>query len=518
MRVYLYEEVVISAERYPLSARKAGAVTHTVGNSDSWRFGGPGISLAGVPNLHLLRYGGGMSLQTLSIRGMGSEHTLVLWNGLPAANMQTGVSDFNLFSAADLEEIQVVPGGASALHGSGAVGGVVNMLPSIPYDAAPGLELSAKAGSFEESAFSLRSVVNPLPGFGVSVRAGRARSRGDFPFHDPVTGADEVRANSDFRTQSMTVAAGLQGSESDRFGLMLTGLSLDQGAPGPWLSGGAAPSTARRNDRRYVGAFSYEHTTTGTAGVSATAMVDRQYERFLDPEGQYPADNHYQTTWAGASGQLRYQASPSWLILAGSDLNFAVAAGNAIDRTRERGTAAVSASVSWTVPLGRAVTAIVTPSGRVEVSSTFEPHFSPKIGFNVELAEDRYSARLHSTAGSGRRNPTMNELYYSGEGGIGNPDIRGESSVSFDAGLGARLDILGGLEWDVTWYLIDMDDRIQWTPTSNPRIWSPQNIGTSRSTGWEFDGSVNILPGIIRLRGDYSIINARRGELDAMDQ
>ncbi len=510
VRLYRYDEVVVSAERYPLSAGKAGAVTHSVRPSGSSRFGGPGESLAGVRNLSILRYGGGMSLQTLSIRGMGSEHTLVLWNGLPAGNLQTGVSDLNLFSAADLEEIEVVPGGASALHGSGAVGGVVNMIPSIPYETTPRLELSAWAGSFEENGFSLRTMVQPLPALGLSIRAGRSRSRGDFPFHDPVTGAEAIRSNSDFLTQSVSAAAGLIDGDSNRFALVLNGLSLDQGTPGPWL-GGTASSTARRNDRRYLAALSFEHTPSGPVNATATAIYDAQYERFLDTEGPYPADNHYRTTSVGASAQVRLQPAPSWLFLAGSDLNLAWAGGNAVDKTRKRGMAALSASASWTFSIGDGIATMITPSGRVEASSAFDPHFSPKLGLNVEAEGGGHSARIHSTVGSGRRNPTMNELYYSGEGGIGNPDIRGESSVSLDAGFGGRLDFLGGLEGDVTWYLIDMDDRIQWIPTVNPRVWSPRNIGTSRSTGWEFGGEFVVFPGTLRILGNYSTISAKRG-------
>ncbi len=511
-KVYRYDEIVISAERYPVSARKAGAVAYEVDGLGHRLPGGPGDALAGMRNLHMLRYGGGMSLQTLSVRGMGSEHTLVLWNGMPAGNMQTGVSDFNLISAAALDAIQVVPGGASALHGSGAVGGVVNLLPAIPYSASPGIDIGTGSGSFGESAYSVRGEVNLHPSVGMSVRAGRSRSRGDFAFHDPSGGREVTRLNSDFLSQSMTVAAGWRNGEDNRLGLVVTVLALDQGTPGPWLSGEAG-SQARRNDRRYVAGLSFEHTPPGRIGVTAAAIFDRQYERFLDRNGPFPADNHYQTTWTGFSGQFRYQASPAWLFQAGTDVNLAVAGGNAIDRTTRRHTAALSGSFSCTLPAGDGITASITPSGRFEGSSTFRPHFSPKLGLNLEMERNGFSARFHSTAGTGRRNPTMNELYYSGEGGLGNPALKGETSVSFDAGIGGTVDVLGGIGWDATYYHIKMEDRIQWTPTDNPRIWSPRNIGRTRSTGWEFSGEWKILPGELELRGDYSIIDAKRGSV-----
>ena len=513
-KVYRFDEVVVSGERYPVSARRAGAVSYDVRAVDSWRFGGPGEALSGMRNLHILRYGGGASLQTLSVRGMGSEHTLVLWNGLPAGNTQTGVSDFNLFNAADLDAIQVVPGGASALNGSGAVGGVVNLLPAIPYSAPPRIEIGVRNASFGESGSSLRGTVYPHPSVGVSLRAGRSRSRGDYTFRDPSGGGEVTRLNSDFHSQSMALAAGWRDGDRDRLGLVMTAMTLDQGSPGPWLSGWPA-SEARRNDRRYVAGLSFEHSPPGPLGFTATGLFDRQYERYLDRTGLFPADNHYQTTWSGVSGQARYRLSPAWLFHAGADMNIAAAGGNAIDRTRTRRTAAVVGSIGGSLPAGDSITTTITVSGRFEGSSAFRPHFNPKLGMNVEMEGGGFSARAHATSGTGRRDPTMNELHYSGEGGMGNPALKGETSVSFDAGFGGTIDVMGGIGWDVTWYLISMEERIQWAPTVNPGIWSPRNIGRSRSTGWEFSGDWKILPGELELGGDYSIINAKRGETAA---
>lgn len=511
--LYRYGEVVVSADRYPLSARSAGAVSFEATPTGSWQFEGPGGALASIRNLHLMGYGGGMALQTLSIRGMGSEHSLVLWNGMPAGNMQTGVSDFNLFNAADLEEIRVVPGGSSALYGSGAVGGVVNLVPRFPYSARRGVEFGARTGSFRDSRFMGRVTVRPDTALGISAHFGRSRSRGDFRFSDPGSGAVVARENSDAVSQSFSLAAGWNRPDRDRLGMMVTATSLDQGTPGPW-SVNLAQSGARRNDRRYIGALSWESGPSGRWGIAATGMFDSQYERYLDVDGPNPADNFYRTTWAGASTQVRYQVAPVWLFQAGADLHHVAAAGNAMDGKRSREGAALSVAMSWAVSAGGLFAGTITPSIRWEGISRFDPHLSPKLGLNLERRGEVFSLRLHATAGSGRRDPTMNELHYSGEGGRGNRLLGPETSVSFDAGIGGRVGGQGGgIEWDVTRYLIRMHDRIQWLPTTNPRVWTPENIGTTRSEGWEAGVDWKPFPAELEFHVDYSTINAKKMEL-----
>jgi outer membrane cobalamin receptor len=355
--------------------------------------------------------------------------------------------------------------------------------------------------------------VRPHPAIGLSVRAGRSRARGDYHFSDPPLSGDAVREDGDYLSRSLTVAAGWTDSGRDRAGLMVSGLLLDQGAPGPLGPGGEA-SSARRNDTRYIAGLSFEHGPAGSPSVVVTGLIDRQHERFLDASGPYPADDHYQTTWAGVSGQVRFHPARGWILQAGADAHRESAAGSAMDRARGLSSGGVTGSISWTTFNAGGIEASVTPSLRLEGNSGFGPDLSPKIGLNLTREGDGMMARIHATAGSGRRNPTMNELFYSGEGGKGNPDLSGESSVSFDIGFGGTADLFGGLGWDITWYGIWMRDRIQWLPTVNPRVWSPENIGRTRSTGWEIAGDWNVLPGTAEFRCNYSIIDARRGSLN----
>lgn len=73
---------------------------------------------------------------TVSLRGLGSQATLVLVNGrrivpLPAADPNVGQSvlyNVNFIPLSAIERIEILPSGASALYGSDAVAGVVNIV------------------------------------------------------------------------------------------------------------------------------------------------------------------------------------------------------------------------------------------------------------------------------------------------------------------------------------------------------------------------------------------------------
>ena len=65
----------------------------------------------------------------VSLRGLGSSNTLVLLNGQRlATDAATGSVDLNLIPMAAVERIEILKDGASAIYGSDALGGVVNII------------------------------------------------------------------------------------------------------------------------------------------------------------------------------------------------------------------------------------------------------------------------------------------------------------------------------------------------------------------------------------------------------
>lgn len=87
-----------------------------------------GEALRSLPGVSVNRSGGATGLTQVRIRGAEGNHTLVLIDGIEANDTFNGEFDFADLSADDVESIEVIRGGYSGLYGSGAVGGVVNII------------------------------------------------------------------------------------------------------------------------------------------------------------------------------------------------------------------------------------------------------------------------------------------------------------------------------------------------------------------------------------------------------
>jgi iron complex outermembrane receptor protein len=75
---------------------------------------------------------GGPGVNTLSLRGLGANRTLVLLNGRRAgpagARGQVGPTDLNVIPSSLIERVEILTDGASSIYGSDAVAGVVNII------------------------------------------------------------------------------------------------------------------------------------------------------------------------------------------------------------------------------------------------------------------------------------------------------------------------------------------------------------------------------------------------------
>jgi iron complex outermembrane receptor protein len=87
-----------------------------------------------------------MSNATINLRGLGSERTLVLVDGMRvpgSPNMYASSTNINMLPMAAVQRVDILADGASAVYGSDAMAGVVNMVLHRSFE---GLEVSARYG------------------------------------------------------------------------------------------------------------------------------------------------------------------------------------------------------------------------------------------------------------------------------------------------------------------------------------------------------------------------------------
>ncbi|HET6602966.1 MAG TPA: TonB-dependent receptor plug domain-containing protein, partial [Xanthomonadaceae bacterium] len=90
---------------------------------------------------------GGNGETRVDLRNLGSNRTLVLVNGRRWVTTIDGAVDLNTIPVAIIERIEVLKDGASAIYGSDAIAGVVNIITRSDYE---GAQVSALVGAYDE--------------------------------------------------------------------------------------------------------------------------------------------------------------------------------------------------------------------------------------------------------------------------------------------------------------------------------------------------------------------------------
>jgi iron complex outermembrane receptor protein len=120
----------------------------------------------------------------IDLRNLGANRTLVLLNGKRLGATTDGLQDLSQVPMSSIERIEVLKDGASAIYGSDAISGVVNIITRKNYD---GAEAAAYVGQFDEDDGAKQTY---------SMTFGSHNDRGSITFsaeyskEDPVLAAD----------------------------------------------------------------------------------------------------------------------------------------------------------------------------------------------------------------------------------------------------------------------------------------------------------------------------------------
>ncbi len=122
-------EVVITGSRTEKKRAETTVVTEVIRRQEIVDSGAENLTemLEEHPGVQLERAPGGTT--TLKLQGLNPEQVLVLVDGERVTGRIRGGTDLNRFNLENVERIEIVKGASSALYGSDAMGGVINIIP-----------------------------------------------------------------------------------------------------------------------------------------------------------------------------------------------------------------------------------------------------------------------------------------------------------------------------------------------------------------------------------------------------
>lgn len=125
------EEVLVTATRTPTALRNAGSSATIITREDIERRNPLYLTdlLRDVPGFAVGRAGGAGKFTQLRVRGAEANHVLVLIDGIEANDVtRADEFDFAHLPTDDIERVEIVRGPQSALWGSDALAGVINII------------------------------------------------------------------------------------------------------------------------------------------------------------------------------------------------------------------------------------------------------------------------------------------------------------------------------------------------------------------------------------------------------
>lgn len=138
--------VTATRSKLNISQVLADVTVLTRADIDRQAFGSLADLLRNQSCFEMVRTGGPGANTSLFVRGADTRHTLVLVDGVRMDSQSTSGASWNAIPLAQVERIEIVRGAASAIYGSDAIGGVVQIFTR-KGDGAPQLEVGAGFGN-----------------------------------------------------------------------------------------------------------------------------------------------------------------------------------------------------------------------------------------------------------------------------------------------------------------------------------------------------------------------------------
>lgn len=147
--------MVVTANRLDLSVDQAVAPVVVVDRATIVRSQAMDVAalLQTVPGVDVARNGGPGQQTSVFMRGANSNQTRVLLNGVPINPGTAGGAALQNIGISTVQRIDIIKGPRSSLYGSGAIGGIINIVTRKPQPGAQ-LDVRLKAGQYRTRAGS----------------------------------------------------------------------------------------------------------------------------------------------------------------------------------------------------------------------------------------------------------------------------------------------------------------------------------------------------------------------------
>jgi len=486
------EQVVVSASIGGALAPQIGSSVSVVTQQEIEDRGAENVFevLQGLPGLQVNQTGRHGGATSVFIRGGNSNYNLVMIDGVQL-NLFGGDFDFASLPADGVDHIEVSRGPESALYGSNAVAGAINIV-SERGEGPPHFSFLAEGGSFTTRRFATGGS-GLTRGFSWAYNLSRFDSGGVVP-------------NDNYRNQSSYVSLGYSRTPKRQFTFHFFGNANDAGAPGAYgsdpdhlFAGIDTVSRDKQNLFGYQANYSEQFTNSLKQVFSVSVAPDRLF--FHSAFG----DSFLKNLRVVATTYGEWTVSRKDLFVYGFEYNHEqiqdtfIADANNTPFVLPRASYAYFAENRWN-PTSRLFlttglrvddlqTDALPPDGfgsRPFLPASSVVKANPRVAAAYLLRQSSSSeafgaSRLHGSFGTGIRAPNGFDLAFTN-----NPNLKPEKNTSVDAGIEQRF-LSDRAVLDVSYFYNRFKDQIVVLGGNlqNLSTFTSDNLANSRAQGLE---------------------------------
>jgi vitamin B12 transporter len=472
-----------------------------------------------APSAVVVSNGSHGQVASLFLRGGESNYTKVLLDGIPI-NEPGGTFDFGALTTENIGRIELVRGAQSALFGSDAMSGVLQLFTARAATGAPRGSVAVEGGTFGTFRASASASGRVGQGFDYSVGAAQYSTDNDVP-------------NNEFDNTTLSGSAGF--TLPAHATLRVTGRAElgKVGTPGQTAFGrpDLDASYTRHNG---VGGVSFvqDVTPSFTQRASYALSVAHQTNSnlLIDPDytpsfeghtapfvfSDFPYDSFNDLRRHYANYQADWRVPTSRGAVGTHLLTFAAdydgergtfedrMAGTTLSPSRNNVGFTVQEQALWS-------RVFVTGGLRIEHNDSFGSAVVPRgsIAYIVHQPSGSLGeTTIKASAGLGIKEPTLTQSFSTSPFFLGNPDLDAERSKTFDLGVEQRF-LADRARIEATWFANRYKDIISTQTLSFvPFVSQYFNIGLTRAQGAELSGDLAPAPGLL-IRGGYTLLASK---------
>ncbi len=446
-----------------------------------------------IPGANIKSYGGLGGLKTVSIRGLGSQHTRFVIDGFTQLNAQTGQVNLGQIQLDNIETILIQRGGSSEtfIPVSAQLSGnavLLNSLQSAEMFKKFQIRVATRFGSFGQfETYLLAKVKANKWHFSTTLKHRQANGNYQYSFQNYETTIRGTRKNNDYEDVNLGLSTHFIGQKGLKFNLYFHFLEAKQGLPGAVILYNDF-SNQRLSNQQLVLRSDIQGTIK-KLNYRFYADYSKDSLRYTDPS-YMNAHGTYQSSFVTNSitPGLVFARNIGKIIL----INLGTEARISELHSHESFTAKpfrlhqssfLKSSFSFRntrliAQLGMNYVAEKNQNGMASENVT---RFNPFLEWQQKIGK-KYTLNLYYR--NAFRMPNFNELYYNN---IGNTALKPEDAHQLSLGNNITLidskSFYLGTQINGFYHLVD--NMILAIPTKNLFIWSFQNIGKNEIFGAE---------------------------------